>query len=60
VLGRLFDEEWLSIDGITATSFGAVNAVALAYGLSTGGRKAAKDFLQLFWKRKSTVPSFHV
>jgi NTE family protein len=60
VLDRLLDEERLSIEGITATSFGAVNAVALAYGFSIGGRKGAKDFLQHFWKRTSTVPAFQV
>jgi NTE family protein len=55
VLDRLLEESRLSIEGITATSAGALNAVALAYGLSVGGREGAKDVLKSFWRRISGI-----
>ena len=55
VLDRLLEERRLSIEGITATSAGALNAVAFAYGLSVGGREGAKDLLNVFWKRISSI-----
>ena len=42
VLDRLLEENRLSFDGITATSIGAANAVALADGLAAGGREEQK------------------
>jgi NTE family protein len=60
VLDRLLEEERLSIDGITATSAGAINAVALAYGLSVGGREGAKHILQLIWKRMPSISAFQM
>jgi NTE family protein len=57
VLDRLLDEERLAIDGITATSAGAINAVTLAYGLSLGGREEAKKALGSLWKRISKIAS---
>ena len=60
VLDRLLEEDRLSIDGITATSAGAINAVALAYGLSVGGREGAKDVLQLVWKRMPSISAFQM
>src|SRR5262245_28994366 len=59
-LDRLLEEERLSIEGVTATSAGAVNAVTLAYGLSTGGREGAKKALELFWKTISKHGVQHV
>src|ERR1700720_1643714 len=38
VLDRLLDEERLAVEGITASSAGAVNAVVLADGFAAGGR----------------------
>jgi NTE family protein len=55
VLDRLLEENWLSIDGITATSAGSINAVLLAHGLAVGGREAAKKALALFWRRLSVM-----
>jgi NTE family protein len=55
VLDRLLEEERLLIDGVTATSAGALNAVVLAYGLSKGGREGAKKALEFFWKRWSSL-----
>ena len=57
VLDRLLEEERLAIEGITATSAGAVNAVTLAYGLSTGGCEEAKKALEFLWKRISNIAS---
>jgi NTE family protein len=55
VLDRLLDEDRLSVDGITATSAGSINAVVLAYGLFVGGREGAKKALALFWRRMSAL-----
>ena len=45
----------IEFDGITATSAGAINAALLAYGLSVGGREAAREVLALFWRRVSAI-----
>jgi NTE family protein len=60
VLDRLLEEKQLIIEGITATSAGAVNAVLLAYGLATGGNEEARDTLRHFWQRMSTAASLGV
>ncbi len=57
VLDRLLEEERLAIDGISATSAGAVNAVVFAYGLAVGGREGAKRMLGLYWQRMSAMAS---
>src|SRR5271168_3021781 len=57
VLDRLLEDERLTFDGITATSAGCVNAVLLADGLASGGRRAAKDLLKVFWRRISDLIS---
>lgn len=49
VLDRLLSEERLHIGTVSATSAGAVNAVALASGLAEGGRQAARDKLKALW-----------
>jgi NTE family protein len=49
--------ERLGFDGVTATSAGAVNAVAFAYGLSMGGREAAKEKLETLWRGISNFAS---
>jgi NTE family protein len=53
VLDRLLEEERLALDGITATSAGAVNAAVLVYGLAVGGREGAKKALDRYWRRLS-------
>ena len=50
VLDRLLEEDGLSIGWISATSAGAVNAVALAAGLAEGGRPAARAKLRAVWE----------
>jgi NTE family protein len=53
VVDRLMEEERIEIEGISATSAGAMNATVLTYGLATGGRDGAKTALAAFWKRVS-------
>jgi NTE family protein len=51
VLERLLEEPRLEIDGVSATSAGAMNAAVLAHGLTVGGREGACDALADFWRR---------
>ncbi|HUN47257.1 MAG TPA: patatin-like phospholipase family protein [Stellaceae bacterium] len=53
VLDRLAEDERIAIDGISATSAGAMNAVAFTYGWSQGGRQGARQALANFWRRIS-------
>ncbi|MEQ8717702.1 MAG: patatin-like phospholipase family protein [Acidimicrobiales bacterium] len=55
VLDRLLDDERIEIDGISGTSAGAMNAVALAQGLAAGGRREAQELLSAFWKKVSDL-----
>ena len=50
VLEQLLSDERLSIEGISGTSAGAVNAVMLADGLVRGGREEAQKRLADFWR----------
>ncbi len=50
VLDRLLDEPRLSFDGISGSSAGAMNAVAVAQGLAAGGRQAARNKLEELWR----------
>lgn len=49
VLERILEEERIEIVGVSGTSAGAMNAVALAAGLMQGGRKGARETLRRFW-----------
>ncbi len=53
VLDRLLEDERIDIEGISGTSAGAMNAVALAQGLASGGRQTARDLLSGFWTKVS-------
>lgn len=53
VLDRLLQEERLTIEGISGTSAGAMNAAVLASGYIKGGREGARTNLAGFWKRIS-------
>src|SRR5258708_1586058 len=53
VLDRLLEDERIEIDGISATSAGAMNATVLASGIATGGREGANKALTEFWRRIS-------
>lgn len=51
VLDRLLEERSLVIAGVSGTSAGAMNAVALASGLMEGGRDGARAALRRLWER---------
>jgi NTE family protein len=53
VLDRLLEESWLSFDGISGTSAGAMNAAVMASGHARGGADGARAALEDFWKRVS-------
>lgn len=58
VLDRLLEEDALTFGCVSGTSAGAVNAVALASGLATGGRAGARAKLREVWEgvHKAGVP----
>src|SRR5215471_3222962 len=49
VLDRLLEEPQIEVEGVSATSAGAMNAAVMAHGLTTGGRKGAREALEEFW-----------
>src|SRR5579863_4831648 len=55
VLEQLLTDERLSIEGISGTSAGAMNAVMLADGLLRGGREEAQKRLADFWRSVSST-----
>jgi len=57
VLDRLSQDETLDIAAISATSAGAMNAVAYAAGLAKGGPEGARKELESLWRRISEVSS---
>jgi NTE family protein len=58
VLDRLLEEDWLTIDGISGTSAGAMNAAVLASGHAIGGPVGARAALSAFWERVSAAARF--
>jgi NTE family protein len=58
VLDRLLEDERIVIDGISATSAGAMNAAVLAYGWTVGGRDGARSALAAFWERIGNAGAF--
>ena len=52
-LDRLLEEEDIEIEGISATSAGAMNAAALKHGWVLGGNAGAREWLEHFWLRIS-------
>lgn len=53
VLDRLLEDGRLEIDGLSATSAGAMNAAVYAYGKMTGGAEGARQALETFWRKIS-------
>lgn len=49
VLDRLLEDERIAIEGISATSAGAMNAAVLASGMLRGGAAGARKALEDFW-----------
>ena len=58
VLDRLLEESWMTFDGISGTSAGAMNAAVMAYGIEDGGREGARKALAGFWKRVADAALF--
>jgi NTE family protein len=58
VLDRILEEPRIALEGISATSAGAMNAAVLAYGLTIGGREGARQALTSFWRRVAHAASF--
>lgn len=57
VLDALLADERIAIEGISATSAGAMNAAALAQGMMMGGREGARVALDRFWQAISAQSS---
>lgn len=53
VLDRLLSDERITIEAISGTSAGAMNAAVLAHGMAEGGREAARAALAKFWRAVS-------
>lgn len=49
VLDRLLEEDWIEVTGVSGTSAGAMNALALAQGSTEGGHERAKELLRQYW-----------
>ncbi|MBV6658144.1 MAG: patatin-like phospholipase family protein [Devosiaceae bacterium] len=58
VLDRLLEDGRLRFEGISGTSAGAMNSVALADGWYEGGREGAREKLEDFWRGISRNGSF--
>ncbi|GAB5508436.1 MAG: patatin-like phospholipase family protein [Rhizobiaceae bacterium] len=58
VLDALLEDGRLDFTAISGTSAGAMNAVALADGWSRGGREAARERLEAFWRDVGSVGRF--
>jgi NTE family protein len=49
VLDRFLQEPRIEVEGVSATSAGAMNAAVMAHGLTAGGRTGARGALEEFW-----------
>ncbi len=49
VLDRILEDGRVTVSAISGTSAGAMNAAAVADGLTQGGREAARRRLEAFW-----------
>ncbi len=58
VLDRLLEDERLAIAGVSGTSAGAMNAVALAEGLARDGPAGARKSLEQFWSATSAAARY--
>jgi NTE family protein len=59
VLDKLAEDGQLTIDAISATSAGAMNAVVFAYGVAIGGTDGARQKLSEFWQAISAAGSLY-
>ncbi|MFN6998880.1 MAG: patatin-like phospholipase family protein [Elioraea tepidiphila] len=58
VLDRILEDERIGIAALSGTSAGAMNAVAVADGLTRGGREGAREALARFWRAVSDAARF--
>ncbi len=58
VLDRLLEDHRLSIEAISGTSAGAMNAAIIANGIVVDGRDGARALLAHFWERVSEAARF--
>jgi NTE family protein len=58
VLDRILEDDRLEIDAISGTSAGAMNAVALADGYTSGGVDGAREKLESFWRTMSDAAKY--
>ncbi len=58
VLDRLLQEDWIEIAGVSGTSAGAMNAVAIVQGLCEGGSEQARKLLETYWNSVSEAAKF--
>ncbi len=59
VLDYFLEDGRLDFEGVTATSAGAMNAAALAYGKSAGGPNMAREVMERFWRDVSAHGAFY-
>ncbi len=55
VMDRLLEDGRFKIEGVTGTSAGGMNAVAVAQGLMKGNQQTAREELRKFWQEISNV-----
>jgi NTE family protein len=58
VLDRLLEEDAYTIEAISGTSAGAMNAAVLVHGYAAGGRAGARALLEGFWRKVSEAARF--
>lgn len=58
VLDRLLEEQGFTLEGISGTSAGAMNAAVLAHGLLEGGPDGARAALEDFWRSVAEAATF--
>ena len=58
VLDRLLEERWLTIEAISGTSAGAMNAAVMADGHADAGNEGARKALETFWHKVSRAAAF--
>ncbi len=59
VTDRLLEDDRIEIDAISGSSAGAVNAVAVAYGLHKNGCEGARETLEQLWKAVSDAGEYY-
>lgn len=58
VLDHFMEDGRVSVEGISGTSAGAMNAVVLAQGYMDGGADGAREALEQFWRKVSKLGKF--